>query len=207
MASSIVQIGYNNASPEGRGGLRKASIPAKAKHFNDLVTVLEEHFTTGTTGGNATISNYLVQKPLVVLSGGGSTTLTANQSGAVCIFDTAATSTFVLPAAQLGLTFTFISAILATGDHVVQAPTNDHGFLGGVISVSTTAAKGQAFGAAVDGNNDFITMTGGTTGGAPGSRIEVVCILGTSAAKTWAVTGQIAAVGSSTATPFGDAQL
>ena len=155
-------------------------------------------------GGPTTFAGY---KKKVVLSGGGSTTLTAAQSGAYCIFDTAATSTFVLPAPTLGMHFTFINTILATGDHVIQAATDDHGFLGGIISASTTAAKAAAFGAAVDGENDFITMDGATLGGAPGSRVEVVAILDSSAAKCWAVTGQVAAVGSSTATVFGDAQL
>ena len=146
-------------------------------------------------------------KKTVVLSGGGTTTLTATQSGAFCIFDTAATSKFVLPTPELGMHFTFISTILATADHLVQAATNDEGFLGGVISVSTTAAKSDSFSAAVDGENDFITMDGATLGGAPGSRIEVVAVLDESDTGCWAVTGQIACVGSSTAQCFGDAQL
>jgi len=143
----------------------------------------------------------------VILSGGTTKVLTNEDSGAVCVFDTAATSKFVLPDPDLGVTFTFISTILATGDHVIQADTDDHGFLGGIIGASTTEAKAIAHGAATDGNNDFITLDGATLGGAPGTRVEVVAILDDSAAKCWAVSGQIAAVGSSVATPFGDAQL
>ena len=113
----------------------------------------------------------------VVLSGGGTTTLTAANSGATCIFDTAATSNFTLPAPELGMRFTFLSVITATGDH-----------------------------AATDGNNDFITMNGSTTGGIAGSFLHVVAILDSTAAKCWAVHGNIIGTGN-TITPFGDAQI
>jgi len=146
-------------------------------------------------------------KAQVILNGGTTVVLTNEDSGAYCIFDTAGASQFTLPDPDLGVRFTFISVILATSDHVIQSNTNDHGFLGGIIGASTTEAKAIAHGAATDGNNDFITLDGATLGGAPGTRVEVVAILDASAAKCWAVSGQIAAVGSSVATPFGDAQL
>ena len=163
-------------------------------------------------GGTATSKVSLAGGHLktVKLNGGATVTLTAADSGATCVFDTAGASKFVLPAPELGMYFTFISAITATADHVVQAATDDHGFLGGMIYTqltSTAADQCDSFSTATDGNNDFITLNGSTTGGVAGSIIHCAAILGTSAAKTWAVTGQIAAVGSSTATPFGDAQL
>lgn len=152
--------------------------------------------------GKATLSGG--QLNTVVLSGGGATTLTAANSGATCIFDTAAASTFTLPAPELGMRFTFISVITATGDHEIIAGTNDHGFLGGVQIVSTTADETNAFSAATDGNNDYITMNGTTTGGIAGSIVHVYAILGTSAAKTWAAHGSLVGSGAM-ATPFADA--
>ena len=77
-------------------------------------------------------------KNTVVLSGGGTTTLTAADSGATCVFDTAGASNFTLPEPELGMRFTFISAITATADHVIQCATNDHGFLGGVTYTQLT---------------------------------------------------------------------
>ena len=148
-------------------------------------------------------------KNTVVLSGGGTTTLTAADSGATCVFDTAGASNFTLPEPELGMRFTFISAITATADHVIQCATNDHGFLGGVTYTqltSTAADQCDSFSAAVDGNNDFITMNGSTTGGVAGSFLHVVAILGTGAAKSWAVHGNLIGTGN-TITPFGDAQL
>jgi len=161
----------------------------------------------GQNKADSDIALYGRGKAQVILNGGATVVLSNEDSGAYCIFDTAGASQFTLPDPDIGVHFTFISVILATSDHVIQSNTNDHGFLGGIIGCSTTAAKGQSFAAATDGNNDFITLDGATLGGSPGNRIEVVAILDSSAAKCWAVSGQTAAVGSSVATPFGDAQL
>ena len=143
----------------------------------------------------------------VILSGGGTRVLTAADSGSVCIFDTAAASNFTLPDPELGMKFTFIQTIINVADHVIQSSTDDHGFLGGVLMMNTTADQTDSFSTATDGNNDFITLNATTTGGAAaGSRIEVVAILNASAAKCWAVTGTLIISGAG-ATPFGDAQI
>ena len=143
-------------------------------------------------------------KNTVVLSGGGATVLTAANSGATCIFNVAAASTFTLPQPELGMKFTFISTITATGDHEIIAPTNGHGFLGGVLIMNTTADQCNAFSAATDGENDYFTMNGSTTGGIAGSRVECAAILASGGAKAWAVHGTIIGSGNTT-TPFADA--
>ena len=143
----------------------------------------------------------------VVLSGGGTTTLTAANAGATCVFDTAATSNFTLPAPELGMRFTFIQTIINSADHVIQSATDGHGFLGGVMMISTTADETNSFAADVDGSNDFITLNKTTSGGvAAGSRIEVVALTSTSGAGCWGVSGTLLANGAMI-TPFGDAQL
>ena len=146
-------------------------------------------------------------KAEVILNGGATVALTKEDSGAVCIFDAAGASNFTLPDPELGIKFTFIQTIINTADHVIQSSTNDHGFLGGVLMMNTTADQTDTFSTATDGNNDFITLNATTTGGAAaGSRIEVVAILDSTAAKAWAVTGTLICSGAG-ATPFGDAQL
>lgn len=143
----------------------------------------------------------------IILHQGGTVTLTAEDSGSVCVFNVAGASNFTLPAPRLGMKFTFIQTIINTGDHVIQSSTNDEGFLGGVLMMNTTADQTDTFSTAVDGNNDFITLNATTTGGAAaGSRIECVAILNASAAKAWAVTGTLICSGAG-ATPFGDAQI
>ena len=146
-------------------------------------------------------------KAEVILNGGATVVLTKEDSGAVCIFDAAGASNFTLPDPELGIKITFIQTIINTADHVIQSSTNDHGFLGGVLMMNTTADQTDTFSTATDGNNDFITLNATTTGGAAaGSRIEVVAILNSSAAKCWAVTGTLIISGAG-ATPFGDAQI
>ena len=140
----------------------------------------------------------------VIASGGGDRVLTAEQSGAVCLFDTAGASSFALPAPVAGLEFTFVNTITATSDHVIKTNTlNTDGFLGGVGSTNTTIANGgDAFSADADGSNDHITLDGSTTGGLAGTRIHVVAI----DTENWAVDGLVISTGTS-ATCFGDAQL
>ena len=146
----------------------------------------------------------------VVLSGGGATTLTADDSGATCVFDTAAASTFTLPTPELGMSFTFVSTITATGDHEIITNTDTYGYLGGATIVSTTADETNAFSAAVDGENDYITMNGTTSGGIAGSVVHVYAIVGqaeglsTGEAKSWAVHASLIGSGAMV-TPFADA--
>ena len=153
------------------------------------------------------IDKYGRGKVEVILSGGGTRVLTAEESGAYCIFDTAGASNFTLPDPEIGMKFTFIQTIINTADHVIQSSTNDHGFLGGVTLTNTTDDQTDTFSTATDGNNDFITLNATTTGGAAaGSKIDVVAILNASAAKCWAVHGSLIVSGDG-ATPFGDSQL
>ena len=138
----------------------------------------------------------------VIASGGGASVLSADDSGAFCLFDTAATSSFQLPAPAVGLEFTFVNTITCVADHVIRTNTLDtDGFLGGVVSCSG-GASADSFAADADGSNDHITFNGSTTGGIAGTRLHVVAI----DSENWAVDGQIVTTGTS-ATCFGDAQL
>ena len=141
----------------------------------------------------------------VVANGGTDVVLSSGQSGAVCLFDTAGASSFTLPAPSPGLNFTFITTVLATADHVIKVNTeNTDGFLGGMIGASTTQAKSDAFSADADGSNDVITLghSSAATGGGAGNMVYC-CAIDT---ENWAVMGMIHGVGSTLATPFGDAQ-
>ena len=132
--------------------------------------------------------------------------LTADDAGCTVVFNAAGATTVKLPTPQLGMTFDFITTVTATADHVIQAATDDHGFLGGVLIMNETADQCNAFSAATDGNNDFITLNGTTTGGIAGTALRCVAILNESAAKCWAVSGTLIGSGN-TVTPFGDSQI
>ena len=146
------------------------------------------------TGGN----NHGVK----LLVAGAANTVTAADSGKIIVFNVAAATLCTLPAPKKGMKFTFITSILATGDHEIQAATNGHGFVGGVSVTSATADNSDNFSANANGADDFITQTGSTNGGGAGSIVTIVGIADTSAAGCWLVSGNLIATGGTVVTPF-----
>ena len=146
------------------------------------------------SGGNNAGVKFLVA--------GAANVVTAADSGKIIVFNVADATLCTLPEPQIGLKYTFVTKILATGDHEIQAKNNGHGFLGGVTVTSTTAAKADFFSANANGADDFITQTGGTNGGGPGSIITITGVADTSGAGCWLVAGNLGAVGSTVVTPF-----
>ena len=123
-------------------------------------------------------------------------TLTADESGALCLFDAAAGFTYTLPAAVKGLWFEFLVTVTATSVvHRIACATGD--FLLGAIHQSP------------DGTDDVITRSadgtadlawegdGSTTGGIIGDWVKVTAISGTQ----WVIEGFNTATGTE-ATPF-----
>ena len=137
-----------------------------------------------------------------LLTAGAANTVTAADSGKIIVFNVAAATLCTLPAPKKGMKFTFITSILATGDHEIQAATNGHGFVGGVSVTSATADNSDNFSANANGADDFITQTGSTNGGGAGSIVTVVGIADTSAAGCWLVSGNLIATGGTVVTPF-----
>ncbi len=125
--------------------------------------------------------------------------LTADQSGALCIFANAEGGEYELPAAEAGLWFEFQATISVTSTelYTVKCATGD--FIAGVIVGGnlTIGASGDPFTA--DGSTHLgLTHSGSTTGGLIGMSYILTAIDGT----TWVLT-QAVDVGSGTnATPF-----
>lgn len=126
----------------------------------------------------------------------GVATIAAEDSGALCLFSTAAGYTYTLPPAQVGLWFDFLvtttitsvgaKTICATGDFIVgsifQSPD-------GTDLVAAHAANGTTHLA--------INMNGTTTGGYAGDSYRLTAISTTQ----WAIQGLSIATGSE-ASPF-----
>ena len=174
--------------------------PTEANFIDVFDSML--NLADGGTVAGATTFSAGTNLGIKLLAAGASQTVSAADSGKTIVFDVAAATLCTLPAPALGMQFDFVTSILATGDHEVQAATNAEGFVGGVSVVSTTAAKADFFSAADAGTDDFITQTGGTNGGGPGSHLRIVGRLASSAAKCWLVSGVLGAVGSTVVTPF-----
>lgn len=119
------------------------------------------------------------------------TTLTADDCGALCLFDAAAGFTYTLPAAEKGLWFEFLVTVTATSlAHVVATASGDF-FLGAIHQ-------------SPDGTDDVITVAadgathlkwegdGTTQGGIIGDWLKVTAI----SATQWVVQGFNTATGS-----------
>lgn len=123
-------------------------------------------------------------------------TLTAADSGALCVFDTAAGMLYTLPAAAAGLWFDFeVSASCTSGVHRIACAAGD--FLVGTILqiIDTTFAPTAR---TADGTTHLAWEgNGSTTGGLIGDFIRVTAI----SASQWAVSGINTATGAE-ATPF-----
>ena len=110
-------------------------------HSRDLDVLVN---SAATLSDNQTLSGELAftggyNPGVKLLVAGAGNTVTAADSGKIIVFNVAAATLVTLPAPKKGMKFTFITSILATGDHEIQAATNAEGFVGGVTVVSTTA--------------------------------------------------------------------
>lgn len=163
-----------------------------------LVHILEEVFLSGAVGGDPaaiTLSGSpLTQRANVVSA---AATLTAAQSGSVCVFSVAGATLYTLPAPVAGMYFDFITAVTATGAHKVI--TNSASvFLGGsLVNIDDDTSNAVA---AWDGDaatHVAVNQNGTTTGGLVGSAFRVTAVTAT----LWVVSGITRANGI-VATPF-----
>jgi hypothetical protein len=124
------------------------------------------------------------------------TILTAADSGALCVWSTAAGIIYTLPAAAAGLHFDFVVSVTATSlVHRVVCASGD--FLLGTFVQSTDGTYTSALRAA-DGATHLAWEGNGTTkGGIVGDWLRVTAISGTQ----WVVYGMGSATGAE-ATPF-----
>jgi hypothetical protein len=123
-------------------------------------------------------------------------TLTAADSGALCLFNAAAGFTYTLPAAKKGLYFDFIVTTTVTSS-VARIACASGDFLLGTILQGTDSTYTQAARSADGATHLAWEGNGSTTGGIVGDTVHVVAISDTQ----WAVWGYNNATGTE-ATPF-----
>lgn len=137
-----------------------------------------------------------------VISGVGNTTtayeLSAEQSGALCLFDAADGVIYTLPAPAIGLEFDFLVTVAGTSNAYsidTDAATTFIG--GGVGSFSTAVAEGGDSFPATISSTVSIDLDSDVTGRLVGTKLKLVCLSST----TWGCSGDIHGVGT-LATPF-----
>jgi len=136
-----------------------------------------------------------------VIDGVGATrTLAPEESGALCLFDSATGVVYTLPTASaqtVGLTYEFLvkTTIASGAAKIITADTSTF-LVGAVVSANSGATTATAYPA--NGTTiRALSSNGTTTGGTIGDRYRVTCISST----LWAIDGQVVATGT-TATPF-----
>lgn len=134
-----------------------------------------------------------------VISGQGATrSLSANESGSLCLFDRAAGIVYTLPTAKVGTFFDFfITTTITSNSAKVITGAGTEFLLGNVNSVDTDTSNAEVGFTANGSTHVAITQNGTTTGGIKGTKFRVVCVSST----IWSIEGNV--LGSGTVeTPF-----
>lgn len=136
----------------------------------------------------------------VIDGAGTATTLTTAQSGALCLFNTAAGQAYTLPAISsddVGMEFEFCALVTGTGTYSVTTDAATT-FIGGALDSSSTAVAegGDTFVANPASTTNF-TADSDVTGRLVGTRFTVTAISTT----VWRISGTMMGVGT-LATPF-----
>lgn len=150
-------------------------------------------FPSGAISGSGAVTGL---KENVISGQGATATLTAAQSGSVCLFDRAAGIVYTLPAPAVGLQFTFIVTTTVTSNNAKVITDAGTTLLIGDLDLASSAPATTTF----FGNGTThiaVTQNGTTTGGIIGSMLTFTCVSST----IWNVSGAIQGSGT-LATPF-----
>jgi hypothetical protein len=140
---------------------------------------------------SANSSGYVPHRRHVV-EDGASVTLTALQSGALCVFDKTDGALFTLPAPAIGLTFDFV--VDTASSSVGQKIITDAGttFIKGTVLQMTLADAANVADTADGTTHRSVNFNGTTTGGVVGTRVRLTC----RTATVWEIEGLTLASGS-----------
>jgi hypothetical protein len=155
-----------------------------------------EHLDNGSPGGCRVRG--LARE--VINPAGTTQTLTAGQSGALCVFDTAAGQIYTLPvigANDVGMFFDFVVTVTGTSNaYSVDTGSSANFIGGGIVGASTTAGGGDAFPATI-ASHVSMDLDSAETGWLIGGAFTFTCISSTE----WSVGGYTQGSGT-IATPF-----
>lgn len=128
-----------------------------------------------------------------VISGQGATrTLNENESGSVCLFDSAAGIVYTLPTAKPGIQFDFIvtTTITSNSAKVITAAGTEL-LIGGYTNVDTDTSNAVAVFTGNGSTHIAVTQNGTTTGGVAGTHLRFTCLSST----RWMVEGIVQGTG------------
>lgn len=121
-----------------------------------------------------------LHEPAATASGGVTRTLTAAESGAVHLLDSADGVAYTLPPPVAGMTFAFYASVSVTSSDVYAINTDAATtFIGGTVMMGIAATDTNESQIGDETSDVTITMNGGTTGGLEGTYIEVYALSST----------------------------
>ncbi len=143
------------------------------------------------------LSQHTAQAREIIGDAVATRTLTAKESGALCLFDRAAGVVYTLPTPVIGMTFEFYASVTVTSNSYKVITSAATEFILGQVQMQI-AASATTLAAAGNGSTHVaITSNGSTTGGVIGGRFRLTAISSTQ----WLVDGYVCGSGS-LATPF-----
>jgi hypothetical protein len=134
----------------------------------------------------------------VIAEGVATRQLLPEESGSLCLYDTAANVAYTLPTPVKGMTFDFMATITATGEYKVITKTIASEFIIGTIFGYTTDVT-EIDGFVANGSTIVAAAHNGTTtGGDAGGRYTLTAISTTQ----WLITGNVYCGTATPSTPF-----
>lgn len=158
-------------------------------------TTAQNYEQLGYNGPN--LSQHRAQSRAIIGDAVATRTLTAKESGALCLLDSAAGVVYTLPTPVIGMTFEFVTTVTRTSNaHKVITAAATEFLLGAIGTMNNAATTAEMF--AADGSTiRALSSNGTTTGGIIGDRYRVTALSTTQ----WFVEGMLVNSGTA-ATPF-----
>ena len=178
-----VQVG---ATKPGQTGTALSSTELSLLDGVTAGTITASKVVTADASGNVPWRRHVVED-------GAAVTLTAIQSGALCVFDKTDGALFTLPAPAIGLFFDFaVDTVVSSGSAKVITNAGTV-FIKGTVNAFVTGTDADLAADAANGSTHVaVTMNGTTTGGIAGTRFRLTC----RSATVWEVEGDIIKSGS-----------
>lgn len=152
----------------------------------DDILVASISFTPSASGVTAPSQRGVTRQ--TINTGGVATTLLANQSGALVVWDSSTATTITLPAPVVGLWFEFLVTTAGNGHKIITNAGTVFllGAIHGIAIATTPSSTAGPFAFSFNGSTHVAcTMNSTTTLGIAGTRYRVECV----SATVWAISG------------------
>lgn len=190
--TGLTEVQSGDQTIEGTLAVTGATTLTGAAILSSTLAVTGATTLTGATSFGAATTGLRAE----LVDDGTTIAVTTAQSGAVFDLDSASAAAFTLPAAAVGLRYTFVCSITVHASTTITCAEGDF-YVGGLIQHDIDTAASELATVADGSGDDRLTLNGSTTGGIAGSYVNMLGISNTQ----WLVWGHLMHSGS-VADPF-----